>query len=163
MSFNMEWLENMLELQKKSQEISHGTQWPKEFTDMIFKIMKTSGLGDIKGPEPYNQAFLDFWFKDGSADETLYKPLISINETDKEIYVKAALPGIKSSSDISIKIRGNILIIYGNEPTSFKRTIYLPVPCDEKNAAAVYKNGTLSMRFSKADESNFHTVEVKFY
>ena len=108
-----------------------------------------SGLGDIKGAaESCDQSFLDFWFKGYSGNETSYKPLISINETDKEIYVKAVLPEIKSSSDISVKLCGNILIICGGKGSaSFKRTIHLPVPCDEKNAVASLRTGLFQCVF----------------
>ena len=102
---------------------------------------------------------------------------VDVSETDKEIIVKADLPGVEKEN-VSLRVEDNRLIIdvehseekreekenffrqerrYG----SLHREILLPVEVDEENAEAEMKNGVLTVRFPKKDEAKRKGKEIK--
>ena len=94
MFFDKEWMENLIELQKKSRELSEEVTWPKEYVDVIMQAIENSSKnpGSFKAPD-YTQGFNDLWnIGIQSTYEDIYEPKINITETVKAILVKAAIP-----------------------------------------------------------------------
>jgi HSP20 family protein len=88
-------------------------------------------------------------------------------ENDKEMVVKAELPGFKPEN-VDIRLEGNVLSLRGQveEETedgegqyhvkerrmrSFTRTIQLPVEVDANKATAEFDNGVLNLTLPKND------------
>jgi HSP20 family protein len=102
---------------------------------------------------------------------------LDMYETDNEVVVTAALPGVKPE-EVEITITGDTLTIKG-ETTSgttvekvnylrqerrygaFTRTIALPTPIQADKAEAKFKDGVLTLSIPKADEAKPKTIKVK--
>jgi len=110
-------------------------------------------------------------------------PAIDMYQTDDEIVVKAALPGIKSD-EVQINITGEVLTLKGEveqeeEKTSspkgkekawhireqrygsFERSVVLPTDVVADKAKAEFENGILTITLPKADEVKPRTITVK--
>jgi HSP20 family protein len=103
----------------------------------------------------------------GKEAPDLLSPAVDLEETDKEIVVKAELPGI-DPGDIDVELSGSNLIIRGEKKIekeekkknyhlmersygSFFRSIPLPVEVKEKEIKANYKKGVLEISLPKAE------------
>ena len=93
---------------------------------------------------------------------------VEVSQTDQEIEVKAALPGIRPE-DVDITVANDVLTIKAQhkEETvqdskrdyyrreirygSFHRSMNLPVSVDADKAEAHYENGVLTLRLPKAE------------
>lgn len=104
-------------------------------------------------------------------------PAVDMYQTDDEIVVKAALPGIKSD-EVQINITGEVLTLKGevkqNEEKkekawhireqrygSFERSVVLPTDVVADKAKAEFENGILTVTLPKADEVKPRTITVK--
>lgn len=108
-------------------------------------------------------------------------PLLDIVETFNEIIVNVEIPGLKKADDVTVKVKGNTLIMEGEKfkdtRTSsdirvheqerqfgrFSRTVSLPASVDGKYARATYRQGVLEIRFTKLSDSQAETLKVKFF
>ena len=99
--------------------------------------------------------------------EQMEYPAVNISEDEKNINVKAELPGMESK-DIDIALRSNMLILQGEKRFedeenrgnyrriersygSFYRTIPLSSSVDEDAIKASFKNGVLSITLPKKE------------
>jgi len=104
-------------------------------------------------------------------------PAIDMYQTDDEIVVKAALPGIKSD-EVQINITGEVLTLKGEikheeekkekawhireqRYGSFERSVVLPTDVVADKAKAEFENGILTISLPKADEVKPRTITVK--
>ncbi|MDN5294456.1 MAG: hypothetical protein PWQ91_243 [Eubacteriales bacterium] len=104
-------------------------------------------------------------------------PRIDMYETEKEIVVKAELPGIEDKNNIEISVSEDTLSISGKYSESkevkkenyyhserytgsFARTIPLPVEIKPDEVKATYKNGILEIRMPKADKGKGKRIKV---
>ena len=104
-------------------------------------------------------------------------PAIDMYQTDDEIVVKAALPGIKAD-EVQINITGEVLTLKGDVQQnqemeekawhlreqrfgSFERSIALPTDVVADKAKAEFENGILTITLPKADEVKPKTITVK--
>ena len=104
-------------------------------------------------------------------------PAIDMYQTDDEIVVKAALPGIKSD-EVQINITGEVLTLKGevkqNEEKkekawhireqrygSFERSVVLPTDVVADKAKAEFENGILTITLPKAEEVKPKMITVK--
>ncbi|HIE11661.1 MAG TPA: Hsp20/alpha crystallin family protein [Kiritimatiellae bacterium] len=95
-------------------------------------------------------------------------PNVDVSETDKEVEVKADLPGL-DQKDIEVTLDENILTIRGERKDereerrrdyylmeraygSFERTIPLPSNIDPDRISARFLNGVLTVRIPKTDQ-----------
>ncbi|NPV47757.1 MAG: Hsp20/alpha crystallin family protein [Armatimonadetes bacterium] len=103
---------------------------------------------------------------------------VNVYETDKEVVVKAELPGVKKE-DLDVNIQDNTLTIraqtreesevkeesyYRRElrTGSFFRAVPLPVEVKEEELKASYENGVLTVTAPKAVEKKVgRKVEIK--
>ncbi len=102
---------------------------------------------------------------------------IDLYETDEDIIVKAAAPGMKPE-DLEISITGDRLNIRGElseehedkQPKyylrerrygSFSRSVSLPASVDGSKADAEFENGILTLKIPKKEEAKPKTITVK--
>jgi len=101
---------------------------------------------------------------------------VDLAETDKEIEVKAALPGVKPE-DVSITVQDGVLTIRAEhkEETeekkkdyyrrelhygSFHRAFALPAGADVDKATATFANGILHLTLPKAEVAQAKQIKV---
>ena len=104
-------------------------------------------------------------------------PAIDMYQTDNDIVVKAALPGIKAD-EVQINVTGEVLTIRGEMKHeeeqkerawhirehrwgSFERSIALPTDVVSEKAQADFDNGILTITLPKAEEVKPKTITVK--
>ena len=106
-----------------------------------------------------------------------WSPAIDVAESDKELTVRAELPGI-DPKDLDVAVSGNQLVLSGEKKEqsehdgkdfyhsetrygSFRRTIPLPEGIDTENVDAQYANGVLTLRLKKTAPAAAKRIEVK--
>lgn len=99
----------------------------------------------------------------------IFMPSVDVKEDDKEITVKAELPGM-DEKDIEVLLADNVLTLKGEKKKeteerekdyyhmersygSFKRVIPLPTGIDAKKVNADFKNGVLTVSLPKTEEA----------
>ena len=104
-------------------------------------------------------------------------PAVDMYQTDDEVVVKAALPGIKAD-EVEINVTGEVLTIKGetkqeNETKekayhlreqrwgAFERSIVLPTEVVADKAKADFENGVLTITLPKAEEVKPKTINIK--
>jgi HSP20 family protein len=102
---------------------------------------------------------------------------VDIHETDDDIVVKTAIPGVKSE-DIDVSITGDVLAIKGETKAekkvekanyirqerrygAFSRSFTLPSTVVADKATAEFENGVLILTLPKAEEVKPKTIKVK--
>lgn len=104
-------------------------------------------------------------------------PAVDMYQTDNEVVVKAALPGIKAD-EVQINVTGEVLTIKGetkqeNETKekayhireqrwgAFERSLVLPTEVVADKAKADFENGVLTITLPKAEEVKPKTINIK--
>ncbi len=104
-------------------------------------------------------------------------PAIDMYQTDDEVVVKAALPGMKAD-DVQISVIGDVLTIKGEVQEkeevkkrnyhlreqrygAFERSIRLPTDVMADKAKAEFEDGVLTITLPKAEEVRPKTIMVK--
>ncbi|ACV67778.1 Hsp20/alpha crystallin family protein [Desulfohalobium retbaense] len=104
-------------------------------------------------------------------------PSIDLSETDKDIVVKAEMPGMEPE-DIDLSVEGGSLIIKGEKKRetedhnenyhriersygSFYRTIALPSQVDEANVKANFKRGVLQITLPKKENTQGKKIAIE--
>lgn len=102
---------------------------------------------------------------------------MDIYETDNEVVVKTALPGIKPE-DVDITMTGDCLTIKGESKAdesikegsyflqerrygAFSRSVTIPVPVVADKAEAKFEHGVLTLSLPKAEEVKPKSIKVK--
>ncbi len=135
------------------------------------------GIVDLK--KEMDKIFEDFFgrrFPALSEEEFTFAPAIDLSETDSEIIVKAAIPGV-DKKDVSIKIADNLLTIKGEIKKeseekkksyyrqeiaygAFSRTIQLPADVKSDEAKANMKNGVLEIVIPKTEKAKAKEIKI---
>lgn len=106
-----------------------------------------------------------------------WAPQVDVEETDKEILVKADLPGV-DPKDIEIQIADNVLTLSGSKEEKkeekeknyhrterffgkFYRSIPLPAGADTEKVSASCANGTVIVTIPKRMEAQPKKIEIK--
>ena len=104
-------------------------------------------------------------------------PAIDMYQTDNEVVVKAALPGMKAD-EVQINVTGDILTLKGelkheeekkdrswhvreHRWGAFERSITLPTGVISDKAKADFENGILTITLPKSEEVKPRTITVK--
>ena len=105
-------------------------------------------------------------------------PTLDMYQTDNEVVVKAAIPGVKTD-DVQINVTGEVLTIKGETKEkeevkeekayhlreqrwgSFERTIALPTDVIADKAKAEFENGILTITLPKAEEVRPKSITIK--
>jgi HSP20 family protein len=97
-----------------------------------------------------------------------WMPAVDVNETEKEFFLTADMPGL-DKKDVSIDIHDGVITIQGERSTdndksvdgyrirerhlgSFNRSFRLPDNLNEEKIDAKFKNGVLTVTLPKAKE-----------
>ena len=116
----------------------------------------------------------NFWTEFGNGELSLD---LDVYQTDKDVVVKAAIPGVKPE-EVDISITGDVLTIKGEHKEeketkekdyylkersygSFRRSIQLPVSVKTEKAEAVFENGILTLNIPKAEVAKPKQIKVK--
>jgi HSP20 family protein len=121
------------------------------------------------------------WFEGVSEREkgrksAVWAPDVDIKETEKEVQIKADLPGMKLE-DIDVSVDENQLIIKGERKTekeekgkdyirversygSFYRSFNIGVPVKADEIKASYKNGVLEINLPKTEVKKPKKIEI---
>jgi HSP20 family protein len=104
-------------------------------------------------------------------------PSVDMCETEKEILVKADVPGMEAK-DIHVSIDGNVLTLQGERKQEraekgenfhrlersyglFSRSITLPAGVAQEKAKASYKRGILTITLPKTGRESVKKIQVK--
>jgi len=104
-------------------------------------------------------------------------PAIDMYQTDNDVVVKAALPGIKAD-EVQINVSGDVLSLKGEMKHeeekqekawhiheqrwgSFERSVSLPTSVVAEKAKAEFENGVLTITLPKAEEAKPRTITIK--
>jgi len=104
-------------------------------------------------------------------------PAVDMYQTDNEVVVKAALPGIKPD-EVQINVTGEVLSLKGEVKQKeevkekayhireqrwgmFERSIILPTDVIADKAKADFENGILTITLPKAEEAKPKSITVK--
>ena len=127
--------------------------------------------------EAMDRLFDDAFTRPLSLRDSWSVPAIDMYQTDDEIVVKAALPGIKAD-EVQINITGEVLTLKGEMKHeedkkekawhiheqrwgSFERSVVLPTDVVADKAKADFENGILTITLPKAEEVKPRTITVK--
>jgi HSP20 family protein len=106
-----------------------------------------------------------------------WSPAIELAENDKELTVRAELPGI-DPKDLDVTVTGNQLVVSGEKKESnehkeknfyhsetrygsFRRAVTLPEGIDTENVDAQYVNGVLTLHLRKTAPAAAKRIDVK--
>ena len=104
-------------------------------------------------------------------------PPVDMYQTEKELVVKASLPGVKPD-EVDITITGDTLTVKGETKASeevkrddyiyrehrygaFSRTVALPEDLHTDKAEATFEDGILTLTIPRAEEARPKTIKVK--
>lgn len=104
-------------------------------------------------------------------------PALDVSEKDNSFEIHVDIPGIESK-DVDVQVLGNTVTISGSRKEekeekgktfhrierssgSFSRTVTLPCEVNEKEVAAEYTNGVLSVILPKSESAKPKKVNVK--
>jgi HSP20 family protein len=127
--------------------------------------------------EAMDRLFDDAFTRPLSIQDGWSAPAIDMYQTDDEIVVKAALPGIKPE-DVQINITGEVLHIKGEMKYedeqqerawhmreqrfgAFERSVALPTDVVADKARAEFENGVLVITLPKAEEVKPKTINIQ--
>ena len=102
---------------------------------------------------------------------------VDMYETEKEVVVKAALPGF-AADDVDVNVTGDVLTIKAGRQEerserrrgwhlrerrygAYRRSLRLPVAVKSQKAEATLENGLLTIRLPKAKPGPVHSIKVK--
>ena len=102
---------------------------------------------------------------------------VDMYQTDNEVVVKAALPGMKAE-DVQLNVTGEVLTIKGEIKQKeevkekayhlreqrwgmFERSVILPTEVVADKAKADFENGILTIAIPKAEEAKPKTISIK--
>jgi len=127
--------------------------------------------------EAMDRLFDDAFTRPLSLRDNWSVPAIDMYQTDDEIVVKAALPGIKAD-EVQINITGEVLTLKGEMKHeeekkekawhiheqrwgSFERSVVLPIDVVADKAKAEFENGILTITLPKAEEVKPKVITIK--
>lgn len=105
------------------------------------------------------------------------EPALDVYQTDKDVVVKASLPGIKPE-EVDISVTGDTLTIKGEHKEeeeekradyfrkerrygAFRRSMTLPIAVKAEKADASFENGVLTITLPKMEEVKPKQIKVK--
>lgn len=124
----------------------------------------------------FNEAFAGSTDFEDEVGMSAWRPAVDIFDTDNAIVIKAELPGIKKD-DVSIDVKGNVLIIKGerffDKETKeenyyrkersfgkFQRSFTLPDAVNPEAIKANFKNGVLEIEVPKPEEKKPKQISI---
>ena len=128
------------------------------------------------GWDLFDRFFEDFGLPSLITEETSFSPTLDVSETEKELIVKAEVPGM-DKEDIGINLSDGLLTIKGEKRHekkeekenyhcierrygTFSRTMRLPVDVETDKVDATYKDGVLTITLPKSETAKPKKIEV---
>jgi len=125
----------------------------------------------------FDDAFTRPFFRMREGGSTWSSPAIDMYQTDNEVILKAALPGIKPN-EVQINVDNDVLTIRGetkNEEQqkdqswhirerswgAFERSVRLPISVVADRAKADFENGILTITLPKSEKAKPKTITIK--
>jgi HSP20 family protein len=125
----------------------------------------------------FGRFFEDFDLPTLFSEGREFTPAFDVSETEKELIVKAEVPGM-DKKDIDISLSDGVLTIKGEKRQeredknehyytaerrygAFSRTMPLPVVVDTNKVDATYKEGVLKIILPKSETAKAKKIEVK--
>ncbi|MDQ7797921.1 MAG: Hsp20/alpha crystallin family protein [Candidatus Edwardsbacteria bacterium] len=139
---------------------------------MRHDLAKWEPVSDIVSlQDEMNRLFLDFFGRAPGrrvVGDSLWAPVMDIEETKDDIIIKAEIPGM-TKEDVKIQVSGDIITISGERKREeetrdktyhriersygqFQRMITLPGEVQSAKAKASYENGVLTIKLPKSEE-----------
>jgi HSP20 family protein len=123
----------------------------------------------------FSESFIRPWFGRGSFFESEVLTL-DMYETDDEVVVEAAVPGVKPD-EIDLQVKGNVLTITGERKEekeekkvsyiyqerrfgSFRRSVTLPTEVNVDNAEAEFERGVLTLTLPKLEAVKPKSIKI---
>jgi len=125
----------------------------------------------------FEESFLRPGFLGGNDSASVQMPL-DMYETENEVVVKAAIPGVKPE-EIDVTVTGDLLSIKGEFRSeteekdekrnyhrqerrygSFSRQVTLPASVNAEACQAEFDNGVLTLKLPKAEEAKVKKVQI---
>ena len=120
---------------------------------------------------------IDSWFTPVIGAGVRWTPTLDISETDKEITVRAEIPGV-DKNELDISIADDVLTISGEKKEeteeedgkfyrterrfgSFRRSVALPASVNSEKVKAEYEAGVVTVRLPKAEETATRRIPVE--
>jgi HSP20 family protein len=142
-----------------------------ELSPMLALRTEMDRLFDSFVREPFGALDWPLWGSDK------WSPAVDVAENDKELTVRAELPGI-DPKELEVTMTGNQLVLSGEKKESserqekdfyhsetrygsFRRVIPLPEGVDTENVDAQYANGVLKLTLKKIAPAAQKRIEVK--
>lgn len=127
-----------------------------------------------------NDLLSNFWSGNGDVGSVFkggMAPALDIAEKDNSFEIRMDIPGVESK-DLDVEVHGNTVTISGRRKEekeekgktfhrversagSFSRTVTLPCSVSEKEVAAEYTNGVLSVVLPKSEDARPKKVSIK--
>lgn len=143
-----------------------------ELSPMLALRNEIDRLFDAFFREPFSGWDWPLWPSSGR-----WAPAVDIAEDDKEVTVRAELPGI-DPKELEVSVLGNQLILNGEKKQSserqekgfyhsetrygaFRRVIPLPEGIDTEKIEAQYAHGVLTLRLPKTTAAAAKRIKVK--
>jgi HSP20 family protein len=134
-----------------------------EFGSVTNRLNRLFGRDDLLEPDGVS----------GAGD---WAPAVDILETDREIVIKAELPGVEAK-DVFVSLDNNVLTLRGDRKTdkefskenyhrmerafgSFYRSFAIPAFVDVDSVRAEFRNGLLTISLPKKDSAKGRSIEV---
>jgi len=125
----------------------------------------------------FDDAFTRPFSITGNGGSNWSSPAIDMYQTDDDVVVKAALPGMKAE-DVQINVTGDVLTIHGETKQqeekkekswyirehswgAFERSVRLPTTVTSEKAKADFDNGILTITLPKSEQVKPKTITVK--
>jgi HSP20 family protein len=125
----------------------------------------------------FDRFFGDQWGFSRSNNGDIWMPALDIREDEKEIMIRAEIPGV-AAKDVNVSVLGNVLTIAGQKEESvedqgenycmnerhfgsFRRTINLPEGVDPEKITAEQNNGVLTVKLPRLKTATPKHVPVR--
>ena len=143
----------------------------------LMPILRRSGLVRHPDWDPFDRFFENFGLPSLLSEETTFTPAFDVSETEKELIVKAEVPGM-DKKDININLSDGLLTIKGEKKQEkeeknenchcverrygrFSRTMRLPCDIEVDKVDATYKDGVLKITLPKPQVAKPKKIEIK--
>ena len=145
--------------------------------NVLMPILRRTGLVRRPARDLLDRFFEDFELPIRFGEETEFTPAFDVSETEKELIVRAEVPGM-DKKDININLSEGLLTITGEKKHDkkeenenyhcferrygkFSRTVRLPSALDTEKVDAVYKDGVLTITLPKSETVKPKKIEIK--
>lgn len=112
----------------------------------VFGFSVRTGIGGAARVEPFGNIHKT---KAGVVVDEAREPLVDVFDEGDELLATAEVPGVKDA-EITVTIRGDVLLIETRGDRRYVKEILLPSAVDAATLRRTYNNGILEIRLKKA-------------